>query len=295
MSANSTRCWSPPRLRLRLLPCSFDQDPPHRFGRRRKEMPLIVPLLRHGLIDQSQVRFVHERRRLQRLPGFLVRQLGGSQSAQFVIHERQQLFVAAGSPDSILAKMCVMSDMGINLTNPRPVFRRLVRCRGVRSLGPWVDRSAQAPVRVALSHRYIRGVWATSGLYLHAQAGRTAVSSLLSGPEEPECAPLAAHKVRRRRLGSFAPGSRQAAPAISRDGLMAVCDGSASRIHLFDLQTRQVKCEFTHPADLPAACAAFSPSGHTLTVWGLAIFNDNQTLVSGEWRPHRAVVGFAKQ
>ena len=76
-------------LEAPVPPRSFDQDPPHRFGRRCEEMPLIVPLLRHGLVDQSQICFVHQRRRLQRLTGFLVRQLGGSKPTQFVIHERK--------------------------------------------------------------------------------------------------------------------------------------------------------------------------------------------------------------
>ena len=49
-------------------------------------------VLRHGLIDQSHVGLMHQRRRLQRLPRLLVGQLRRSQPAQFVIDERQQLF-----------------------------------------------------------------------------------------------------------------------------------------------------------------------------------------------------------
>ena len=47
--------------------------------------------------------------------------------------------MAAGSPDSILAKMCVMSDMGINVANPRTVFRRPSAAEGCDELavGEW--------------------------------------------------------------------------------------------------------------------------------------------------------------
>jgi hypothetical protein len=55
-----------------LLPCMFDQYPPHRLGRSPEEMPPAVPLLSLINIHQTQIRLMHQRRRLQRLSGLLV-------------------------------------------------------------------------------------------------------------------------------------------------------------------------------------------------------------------------------
>ncbi len=50
----------------------LDEHPTHRLGRRRKEVPAAVPVLRLFDIDQPQIRIMHKRRSLKRLPGLLV-------------------------------------------------------------------------------------------------------------------------------------------------------------------------------------------------------------------------------
>ena len=53
-----------------------DQDSPHGLCGRPKEMPATLPMLCLLDIHKFQIRFVHQRRRLQRLTWFLVGQLG---------------------------------------------------------------------------------------------------------------------------------------------------------------------------------------------------------------------------
>jgi hypothetical protein len=62
----------------------------HRLGRRGKEMPPILPSAL-AVAKQTQVRFVHQRGRLESLPGPLVRHLGGGEPPKLIIHQRQQL------------------------------------------------------------------------------------------------------------------------------------------------------------------------------------------------------------
>src|SRR5262249_55572400 len=69
----------------------LDEDAPHRLRRRREEMPPAVPLLRPLLIDETQVRLVNQRRRLECLSRLLLRQPRRRQLAQLVIDQRQQL------------------------------------------------------------------------------------------------------------------------------------------------------------------------------------------------------------
>ena len=56
-----------------LPPCIVDQDPPHRFRRRAKEMPPILKAIVAG-IDQPQPHLMHQCRGLQGLPRLLLRQ-----------------------------------------------------------------------------------------------------------------------------------------------------------------------------------------------------------------------------
>ena len=69
----------------------INQNSPHGFGRRTKEMPAAVPVPGLIHVDQSQIRLVDQRRGLQRLPRPLLRQALGGQLAQLVIDQRQQL------------------------------------------------------------------------------------------------------------------------------------------------------------------------------------------------------------
>jgi len=56
-----------------------------------EEMAAAVPLLVGVPADESQIGFVDERRRLQRLPRLLLRESLRRQRAQFRVDERQQL------------------------------------------------------------------------------------------------------------------------------------------------------------------------------------------------------------
>ena len=66
-------------------------DSPHRFGRRRKEVPPRVPPLQTRSVDQSDVRFMDQSSGLQRLTQALTRHSECRQLPQFVVHQRQQL------------------------------------------------------------------------------------------------------------------------------------------------------------------------------------------------------------
>jgi len=56
-----------------LAPGIVDQDPPHRLGRGRKEVPASVPLAGLGNFDKPQIGFVHQSRRVECLSGPLLR------------------------------------------------------------------------------------------------------------------------------------------------------------------------------------------------------------------------------
>ena len=78
-----------------LSPSLLDQNSPHCFGRRPKEVTSPIPLLRLLHIDQSHISFVNQHRRLQRLPRLFLRQLRLGQLAQFLVNQRQQLISSA--------------------------------------------------------------------------------------------------------------------------------------------------------------------------------------------------------
>ena len=67
----------------------LDQDSTHGLGRRGEEMATAVPWPIGSLADQPQVRLMHQRRRLQRLPRSLSRQPLRSQPPQLVVDQRQ--------------------------------------------------------------------------------------------------------------------------------------------------------------------------------------------------------------
>ena len=93
-------------LEALLLPGPLDQDPPHRLGRGREEVPLIVPLLRGRLIDQPHICLVYQRRCLERLTRFFIGELCGRQFPQFVVDQRQQLLGGCGIALLDLATGC---------------------------------------------------------------------------------------------------------------------------------------------------------------------------------------------
>jgi hypothetical protein len=74
-----------PALRPRVL----DQDAAHRLGRRREELCPVGPAVGAVLAD-AQPRFVHERRRRQRVVRALARHARGGEPAQFVVERAEQ-------------------------------------------------------------------------------------------------------------------------------------------------------------------------------------------------------------
>ena len=61
--------------------CGVHEDPPHCLRRRREEVPATVPVLDFIDVHQPQIRLMHQRRRLERLPRLLLGQLLGRQLA----------------------------------------------------------------------------------------------------------------------------------------------------------------------------------------------------------------------
>jgi hypothetical protein len=69
----------------------FDQDAAHGLGRSRKEMPASIPLPGLGDLHESQIGFMNQGRRVERLPGPLLSHAQRRQLAQFAVNRRQQL------------------------------------------------------------------------------------------------------------------------------------------------------------------------------------------------------------
>jgi len=80
--------------RYDLFPsCRFDQDAAHGLSGGREKVATVRELL---TAHQSQVRFMDQRGRLERLPGLLLCQLLGGKLAQLVVDQRQQLLGRMG-------------------------------------------------------------------------------------------------------------------------------------------------------------------------------------------------------
>jgi hypothetical protein len=67
-----------------------NQDPAHHLGRQREEVRAILPISL-TLVDQSQVRFVDQGRRLERVPWPLAPEAGCRPAAELLIDDRDQL------------------------------------------------------------------------------------------------------------------------------------------------------------------------------------------------------------
>ena len=63
-----------------------DQDSPHRLGRRREEMS---PIRECTTVCQTQIGFVNQGRRIERVRGVLLAHANRGKTAQFVVNERQ--------------------------------------------------------------------------------------------------------------------------------------------------------------------------------------------------------------
>ncbi len=81
-------------LNTPTAPSVFNQNSPHRLRRRGEEVPSIVPGLRFSA-KQSQVSFMNQSRRLQRVLGRLKSHLSRRKSSQLFINQWQQLLRSA--------------------------------------------------------------------------------------------------------------------------------------------------------------------------------------------------------
>ena len=66
----------------------LDEDAPDRLGRRREEMALSLESL---VADKPEERLVHQRRRVERLPGLLAGESRRRELAQLVVDHGQQI------------------------------------------------------------------------------------------------------------------------------------------------------------------------------------------------------------
>jgi hypothetical protein len=71
VSISFCRC-QPPALSAFLAASVVDEDAAHRLGRRREEVSTAVPLLGFLGVHQAQIRFVDQRRGLERLACLLL-------------------------------------------------------------------------------------------------------------------------------------------------------------------------------------------------------------------------------
>jgi hypothetical protein len=68
------------------------ENPAHHLRRQRKKMRAAPPV-DFSLADESQIRFVHKRRRLERVVFAIATQLARGALPEFLVDERQQLFL----------------------------------------------------------------------------------------------------------------------------------------------------------------------------------------------------------
>ena len=90
----------------------IDQDTAHGLGGGGKEMAAAVPLPRCVTLHQPQIRLMHQRRRLQRLPWFLLRSFAAANSRNASYTSGNNSAAACGSPCSMEDRMRVTSFMG---------------------------------------------------------------------------------------------------------------------------------------------------------------------------------------
>ena len=106
-------------LEARFAASVLDHDAAHRLGSGGEEVSAVVPRLGRVVAGETQVRFVYQGGRVERLAGFLAGELPRRQLAQFVVDQRQELVRGVG-----LAPLDLTEDAG-HLTHaghctPRP-------------------------------------------------------------------------------------------------------------------------------------------------------------------------------
>src|SRR5262245_34520176 len=87
-------------LETTLAPGVLDEDAAHGLCGRSEEVAAAIPLLCPLLIDQAKIRLMDQCSCLQGLPGLFLGHPLGSQFAQFIIDQRQQLL--SGVPIALL-------------------------------------------------------------------------------------------------------------------------------------------------------------------------------------------------
>src|SRR5262249_32432493 len=87
----------------------IDQDAPHRFGGGGEEVTAIGELL---VTNQAQVRLMHQRGGVERLPCLFLTELLRSEFAQLVVDQRQQL--VGGVRIALVDGLENVSDVGHN-------------------------------------------------------------------------------------------------------------------------------------------------------------------------------------
>src|SRR5262245_48640791 len=80
-----------PGLAGLLVAGTVNENTAHCLGRGSKEMAAALEPRRGSRVNQAHISFVNQRRRLKRLPRLLLGQSHGSEVAQFVVDQRQEL------------------------------------------------------------------------------------------------------------------------------------------------------------------------------------------------------------
>jgi hypothetical protein len=83
-------------------PGVVDEDPAHHLGRQREELRPVLPR-QSSLLDESKIRFVNERGRLQRVARFFSSEVCTGAPAQIPVHQRDKALargIVASGPGS---------------------------------------------------------------------------------------------------------------------------------------------------------------------------------------------------
>ena len=137
------------RAPLRIAPTRVvDEDAAHGLRRNGQEMGAVLPL--HALvIDQPQVGFVDQRRRLQAVAGALALHVVVRQTTEFVVHDRRQQserrcprrstpgeaqLTSSGTGSLAHPPRCIVTRVGLYM-RPSPFLRLIAPSRLLRLFG----------------------------------------------------------------------------------------------------------------------------------------------------------------
>ncbi len=134
----------------------IDENPSHRLRGRREEMRPRIPLLSLLHVDQPYVRFMHQRRGLERLPRPFLGHFLGGQLAEFVVHEGQKLL--GGRRITVIDLRQNACNIGHGRYPPAPIRPSVIlsRCLAhTATLSPGESSRAGSPMGSSES-RFIR-------------------------------------------------------------------------------------------------------------------------------------------